>query len=716
MYRTIVLFTLNILLLIAVEFPAADPVTTPSAELENQTFRLSVSCSEGTSALFLFVKPLHLQAADGGYLYSAKIKKGSEFLEIRRLEKETIVKNSENSLTIIAEFAGLEMEQTYELSEKYPFLEERITLRNPSDTVIELADLEMGMMKRISDSNRDVLPEYDNDRWIAVPFRHRADDETGFFNDFSVADLFSSEGYEPSIDENLAYKRIPSRHRFAEGWAWTHGGGSLGIFKFNQEHMEFSVVSKHIQSDRYLRFGGACMISGEPAALTRIASHQTVKLGAVRYQYIPGDYNQTLYVFRSMLDEKGCRFPQDYNPLVHWNQLYNMNEAWNDRPNRYTKTAIMQEAAKARDYHCEALYLDPGWDTDFGTFLWGEQWLGSQKTFVDEIRSNYGLGLSLHCPLATWMSGGLSWGLGSIKTWPKESLRKSPNPSTESKGPAICLGSKQYREEAERRMLANCAAGAGFLMFDGNWWNGGCNDANHGHPVPYRWEDHIQANLDLAQRIHAQYPTVLIEMHDMLAGGTRYRITPVYYKYGLPGSYDDNWGFELMWDPLVDIQEGRGVALYYYNMACNIPIYLHVDLRKDNENCLVLWWFASTCRHLGIGGTHENPAVVQAQKQAMRKYHEIERFYKTGEFYGVNEEIHVHVLHKENAFVVSLFNLSNERRTITGQLDLTTTGLTGKQPYIASEPWGTVKENQLTVSQEMPPWSAKVGVFTAAKE
>ena len=69
-------------------------------------------------------------------------------------------------------------------------------------------------------------------------------------------------------------------------------------------------------------------------------------------------------------------------------------------------------------------------------------------------------------------------------------------------------------------MLANCADGAAFLMFDGNWWNGGCCDPDHGHPVPYRMEDHIRANLDLARRVHAKYPKVLIEMHDMLAGGS----------------------------------------------------------------------------------------------------------------------------------------------------------------------------------------------------
>lgn len=688
-----------------------------SLALENQTFRLEASCANGQVAVHLLVKPMNLQAADSPYLYSADIQKSAATVESAHLQGARISKNGEK-LVIAGSLAGLELEQSFELSALAPYLEERIALLNHSNSTAALANLELGMQKRIADASGAIPAEYENDRWTAIPFRHRADDEPGFFNDFSIADLFSLDGYEPSIDENLAYKRIPSRHRYSEGWAWTRGKDALGIFKFNQEHMEFSVVSKRMTpeenetpGEKYLRFGGACAISGEPAVLTRIAPRQKVNLGVVRYQYIPGGYTPSLYAFRKMLDEKGCRFPKDYNPLVHWNELYNLNEAWNDRANRYTKQAILEEAAKAKAYHCEALYLDPGWDTDFGTFLWGEKWLGDRKSFVDEIRSTYGLGLSLHCPLATWMSGGLSWGLGSIKTWPPESLRKSPNPGAQAKGPAICLGSKQYREEAERRMLANCADGAGFLMFDGNWWNGGCDGPNHGHPVPYRWEDHIQANLDLAQRVHAKYPKVLIEMHDTLAGGSRYRITPVYYKYGLPGSYDDNWGFELMWDPLVDIKEGRGASLYYYNMACNVPVYLHVDLRKDNEHCLVLWWFASTCRHLGIGGTHENPAVVQAQQQAMKKYHDLERFYKIGEFYGIGEEIHVHAIPAENAFTVNLFNLSNETRTVAGQMDLREAGFAERQPFICSEPWGAVKENQLTVSQEMPPWSAAAAVF-----
>ncbi|MEW6746425.1 MAG: hypothetical protein AB1486_27095 [Planctomycetota bacterium] len=216
---------------------------------------------------------------------------------------------------------------------------------------------------------------------------------------------------------------------------------------------------------------------------------------------------------------------------------------------------------------------------------------------------------------------------------------RGPKPEPQ-RGAQLCLGSKPYLDEAEKRLLANCADGVAFLMFDGNWWNGGCDNADHGHPVPYCPEDHIRANLELARRVHAKYPTVLIEMHDMLAGGSAARPTPVYYKYGLPGSFNDNWGFELMWDPMADIREGRGAALYYYNLGGNVPVYLHIDLRKDNRECVVLWWYASTCRHLGIGGTHSDPAVVRAQQAAMRWYLEHEELYKRGEFYGADDEIH----------------------------------------------------------------------------
>ena len=65
------------------------------------------------------------------------------------------------------------------------------------------------------------------------------------------------------------------------------------------------------------------------------------------------------------------------------------------RPQAYTLSLVEEEAIKARDYGCQALYLDPGWDTDFGTFLWGEDWLGPEEAFVARMRDAYGLGMLL---------------------------------------------------------------------------------------------------------------------------------------------------------------------------------------------------------------------------------------------------------------------------------------------------------------------------------
>ncbi|MBI2929017.1 MAG: hypothetical protein HYY24_25415 [Verrucomicrobia bacterium] len=871
-----------------------------SQAIENPSYRLVLATAGDQLRAILQDKLTGRVVADGPMLHRAEQRSADVTLIHPQLENPSVTTNG-STLTIRGTLAGLDLEHTFALSPLRPILEERIVLRNRTDSLIALSDFEAGFQRRVADPSGQVMPELADDRWVVVPMRARATDPKGHVNDFSMADLITKPGYEPRVNKDQQYSQVPSRHRHSEGWAWMHGDAALGIFSFNQEHMLFSVVSTEQRPEgATLRFGGACMISGEPAALTRIAPGQTVDLGVVHYQSMKGGSTEASYAFRAMLDEKGCRFPKDYNPPVHWEQLYDMPEAWTDRPRRYTKAIVEKEAQKGRDYSCEALYLDPGWDTDFGTFLWGEKWLGPRKPFIEEMKSKYNLTVSLHCPLATWMSHQYSWGLGAVKTWPEAATRLAPE-RTEDKaarlqvpalregrrnlallpgakpnaasvfakganplhqiahlndgwfgnsaswitekmpawaevdlgavydvaevrvgndhaqqytdraatdlrilvatdysadssapswktvaqskgealqaekifsfapsaarwvrvdllkagqdmprldeieiyearpvsekeaesfaksakrgakpqaagqmlGPLLCLGSKQYLDEAEKRLLANCADGAVFLMYDGNWWNDGCADTNHGHPVPYRYEDHTRANLDLAQRVHAKYPKVLIEMHDTIAGGSTARVTPVYYKYGLPGSYDENWGFELMWDPLADLKERRTRSLYYYNLGCNVPIYLHINLNKDNESCVVLWWYASTCRHLGIGGTSPKPAVVAAQQRAMKRYRELDRFFKRGEFFGISEEIHLHVLPEENAFVVNLFNLSDQPRTIAGSLALDKMRLDPKKSFRGSSQWGTVENGGFRVSLQMPPWSAEVAEFRA---
>lgn len=877
-----------------------DPVP---GTLSNRGYRLTVTLQADGVQAVLDDRLLELRVADGPYLYRAvsKAPDGTE-QTFARLEQARVAVRGDR-LTIHGRLGPLEVEHDFVLPETKPWMEERIRVKNPTAGRVAFETFEAGFQRRVADASGQVQPELQKDRWVAVPMRARATDPKGHVNDFAIADLLAAPGYEPRVDKDQRYTQVPSPHRHSEGWAWSHGNGTLGLFVFNQENMLFSVVSVAKRPDgAWLRFGGACMISGEPAALTRIEPGQTVDLGTVRYHSVKGGYTAAMYAFRALLDEKGCRFPPDYNPPVHWEQLYDMPEAWNDRPQKYTRAIVEREAAKGRDYSCEALYLDPGWDTDFGTFLWGEGWLGPRRPFIDDMRAKYGLEVALHCPLATWMSHAYSWGIGAVKTWPAaatrrppveslpeaevtrlevpavlegrrnlalrpgakasassvyqdgampihqvahlndgwygngrswiagrmpawaevdlgdvfeiaavglgndharqytdravtdlrvrvatehsadpmaatwrtvaehhgeplqaalqiafpavrarwvrielllgggdlprldeievyeaqpvadaaakafaESVRRGPKPKPAEPllGPLLCLGARQYLDEAEKRLLANCADGVVFLMFDGNWWNGGCLDPAHGHPVPYRIEDHTRACLDLAQRVHARYPKVLIEMHDTIAGGSPARVTPVYYKYGLAGSYDENWGFELMWDPFADLREARGRSVYYYNLGCNVPLYLHIDLRKDNEHAVVLWWFASTIRHLGIGGTSPSPAVVEAHKAAMKRYRELDRFYKRGEFYGMNEEVHVHVLPGERAFVVNVFNLSDQPRTIEGSLDLGEMGLDRDARYSVSEDWASVAGGACRVRLAMPAWSARLAVVRA---
>jgi hypothetical protein len=881
-----------------------------AATVENAGYRLDVTETGGGVNAALFDKTLNLPVAEGPYVYRAglqrfgmKVEGGREVRgtaeELARLTVTKITVDGDK-LTIRGELAGLDLEHTLTLPADRPIMEERIVLQNHGDGPIALTYFEAGFTQRVTDQAGEVRPEVADDRVVAIPFRHRATDPPGHFNDFSIRNLITQPGSESWVNKDQAVTNVPSRHRWSEGWALMHGDRTFCVSSFCQENMLFSILSTMADgATKSLRFGGAVMIQGEPAALTRIAPGQSVDLGITRFETVAGGYREAMYAYRKLLDEHGCRFPKDFNPPVHWEQLYDMNNAWNDRPRLYTKAIIDRQAAKGRDYSCEALYLDPGWDTALASFLWGEQWLGPRKLFIDEMWTKYGLKVSLHTPLASWMSHAAyssTWGPSAVPGYPKEAWRISPvgdprgrdrvpavrggrrnlallptaktnvssliddgkmpihqtahlndgwfgndaswvaaklpawaeidlgteheiseirvsnerlgrytdraptelkvlaattynadsqaadwrvvaeyrgEPITKEKvitfpattarwlrvdipktaggdaprldeievyeskpaaqdaivafakgikrrqrpapppDPQMCLGSKQYLAEAEKRLLANCADGVVYLMFDGNWWPEGCDNPNHGHPVPYCKEDHIRANLDLCRRIHAKYPKVLIEMHDPLCGGNPWRLTPIYYKYGLPGSYDDNWGFELMWGPLDDIKQSRGLALYYSNMGCNVPIYTHVNLACDNDQCIVLWWYASTCRHLGIGGTHADPKIVRAQQQGMKWYRARDRFYKRGDFYGINEQIHLHVLPEEKAFTVNLFNLNNGKQTVSGQIDLKTLGLDPNLQYVSADGLGKVENGRFEVSAELPPWGTRVAEFRA---
>jgi hypothetical protein len=156
---------------------------------------------------------------------------------------------------------------------------------------------------------------------------------------------------------------------------------------------------------------------------------------------------------------------------------------------------------------------------------------------------------------------------------------------------------------------------------------------------------------------------------------------PTYFLYTKPFAHDALWAFEYMWDPMANLMSGESIALYYLNLAYSVPFYLHINLKSDNANALVFWWNASTIRYLGVGGKHPDEKVWQAHKDAMKTYLRLKPFFTQGEFYGLDEMIHVHTLKEKNAAVINCFNLAENPETKTFTIDLVQVGLSPQSQY-----------------------------------
>jgi hypothetical protein len=196
-------------------------------------------------------------------------------------------------------------------------------------------------------------------------------------------------------------------------------------------------------------------------------------------------------------------------------------------------------------------------------------------------------------------------------------------------------------------------------MFDSTQYTGPCYHPAHGHSIPSTREEHVAAVLDIIHDVKTRYPRLLIELHDPVTGPSSVHYTPAYFGYAREDSFDCLWGHEFMWDSMGDLLSGRALSLYGYNLAYSIPLYLHIGLKSDNAQALAFWWYASTCRHLGVGGRHPDPAVRAAHVAAMRTYRSLKRFYTQGEFHGLDETVHAHTLPDIRASAMNVFNLTD---------------------------------------------------------
>ena len=658
-------------------------------ELRNRTFRLTLSPGDGLKQTRLMHAPSALLLADADYSFSFR---QPEFQESTLSED----KDGSQVVSLRGRALGsrLEVMHHFRVPLDQPWIEEEIAFTNRGSTPLDLHDGRCGFVLPLSLVDGQVRGNWEAFKFIAIPYRREPQGHRDQYADFSMTQVataqYSSELWTHETTVTPAYA--------SEGWAWTDGRLGFLLTKYSQEGMEWSLLDRvPLEAGRVgLRWGG-CGIYRDPEHGAWLAPRESHRFGVTRLTAYEGGILEGFYAFREEMSGRGHGCPAGFDPPVHWNELYD-NQLWwlpdeqqnnpEMRKRYYTLADMQQEAAKAKTIGCEALYMDPGWDTSFASKIWDEGRLGLYQSFTEMLRRDYGLKSSLHTPLSGWCDPS-SYPpdmhrldrFGRRLTWPKE---RGFEAST------LCGASRQYIEETARRLKRLAHDGAAYFMFDGTMYHGECWDPGHGHRVPARREEHVQSLCRLARMVHAEYPRVLIEMHDPVVGGQNIRYAPTYYGHGRTSDgtgltqalgFDSVWAFELMWMPMEDLLSGRAITLYYYNLAYGLPLYIHIDLRTDNEKALVFWWNASTCRHLGIGGTHKNPQVRRVHREAMATYRKLESFFKAGRFYGLGETVHVHVHPTEPAAVINCFNL--EDRPIEQEVEFVPQrfGLDAKRSY-----------------------------------
>jgi hypothetical protein len=230
--------------------------------------------------------------------------------------------------------------------------------------------------------------------------------------------------------------------------------------------------------------------------------------------------------------------------------------------------------------------------------------------------------------------------------------------------------------------------------------------------VPTTPNMHARAVEELACKVHESHPEIAIELHDPVwPWGVRY--LPVYYLHAESGCFDEGWGFEFMWNPLEDLLSGKALSLFYYNLAYSLPLYLHINMENDNDACLAFWWYASTVRHIGVGGPSTSSGQAQsndvrfaAYGRAMAEYSSLKDLYARGDFYALDELTHFHVLPEEERCVVNAFNLTDVPVSREVEIRLNDLGLL-RNVRVEGAPHRIVG-GKLVLQLEIPPFSPVV--------
>jgi hypothetical protein len=606
---------------------------------------------------------------------------------------------------------GIRLEHRLTLTGSGQVIEQISLLNQAGQDQLRLDDVRFGFRKTLFDRGRWAWrPQCERAELVPVPLRRfRAQDVDHLLSGYRARDLFPSEW--PGRDS------LPDRS--SEAWLWAEEDGGFLVAKYAQEHAEFSIADgEHViarrpagqvaslqldqlHSDRNLclRHSGAGVRDGFPEHATELGPRQRLSFGTSAIVAYDGDWQAGYASYKQLLRERGHVTPAGYDPKVHWNELYRLGWRCGSNAPLQEPAELFEEAARAQAAGAQTFYFDPGWDLFEGSSVWDTERLGPIEEFIRRLHDEYGLALALHLMIHTKSSGE-----------DPEIYRRRPDgeidlwiDTTPYAGGFVCPASPVWQRQKTERLLLLARAGVSFFMFDFVNYRP-CWSSEHGHHVPLTREEHAEGIMTVVRAVKSEFPGLTIEAHDRIGGGL-----PLYYQHGSPGAHDELWGFEYMWDPYTDLLSGRALSLYEYNLAYDIPLYLHINSAHDSPAMLAFWWYASCCRHLGIGGLAEGDEQWPRLAEAMRRYRALQPWFARGRFVGLDPLTHLHVLDGDGdggSAVLTAFNLTatSVRRTVSitsAQLPL------GAAPEVAGAP-AALADGVLTIDLELPPLSPLV--------
>jgi hypothetical protein len=596
---------------------------------------------------------------------------------------------------------NVRLEHRFTLSSTGGVVEQLSLMHHRGRDHLDLSALRFGFRKTLFDRSRFAWrPGADVGQLVAVPLRRFAGQATDHhFASYAAADLHPEEWTKR--------RSLPARS--AEAWLWCDPEGGFLVAKYNQDHIEFSVADgnyvvpraktgasadlqlERLHSDRNLclRFGGAGVARGCPEHASQLLPGQRVDFGPSVIEVFSGDWPSGFARYKTFLKSKGHVVPARYEPKVHWNELYKLGWRCGSNAPLQELPELWEEARRAGEAGAQTFYFDPGWDLFEGSAIWDAERLGPLEDFVARLQQEFGLGLALHLMMHT----------KSLEEDARIYRRRADGTidlwrdSTPYVGGYVCPASPVWQEQKIARLRALALAGVSFLMFDFlSYERGGleladhdrstvqtCWSSDHGHCVPITREEHSAGIMKVVSAIKSEFPDVTIEAHDRIAG----EFLPLYYQHGSSEAHDELWGFEYMWDPYTDLLTGKALSLYEYNLAYDIPLYLHINSAHDSPTMLAFWWYASCCRHLGIGGLGPDDKQWPALVEAMRTYRRLQPWFARGRFIGLDALTHLHVLDAPGTAVLTAYNLNANRAKRSVTIETATLGLHAEPAHLA---------------------------------